>query len=310
MMKKVLCVGHAAYDITLPVDKFLEENKKVRITEQVECGGGASANAAYLLAKWGMDVSFAGIIGDDLYGSKIESEFLSIGCDTTYLKKSKSFDTTVSYIIANSSNGSRTIIVKRSKNLDEYFKTDEDNLVDEMKSDIILVDGEELELSKKVLKNNKNAISILDAGNLKPSIVELGHLVTYLVCSLDFANEYTGNVINLKDARSIIPIYEKLVQDFKTNVVITLGSAGSFTQINNKYVLIPSLKVKAIDSTAAGDIFHGAFTYFIANGYNLIDTIRLANITGALSVTKLGGKNSMPDLEEVLRIGGLVSAKQ
>ncbi len=309
-MKKVLCVGHAAYDITLPVDKFLEENKKVRITEQVECGGGASANAAYLLAKWGMDVSFAGIIGDDLYGSKIESEFLSIGCDTTYLKKSKSFDTTVSYIIANSSNGSRTIIVKRSKNLDEYFKTDEDNLVDEMKSDIILVDGEELELSKKVLKNNKNAISILDAGNLKPSIVELGHLVTYLVCSLDFANEYTGNVINLKDARSIIPIYEKLVQDFKTNVVITLGSAGSFTQINNKYVLIPSLKVKAIDSTAAGDIFHGAFTYFIANGYNLIDTIRLANITGALSVTKLGGKNSMPDLEEVLRIGGLVSAKQ
>lgn len=308
-MKKVLCVGHAAYDITLPVDKFLEENKKVRITEQVECGGGASANAAYLLAKWGMDVSFAGIIGDDLYGGKIEDEFISIGCDTTYLKKSKSFDTTVSYIIANSSNGSRTIIVKRSKNLDEYFKTDEDNLVDEMKGDIILVDGEELELSKKVLKNNKNAISVLDAGNLKPSIVELGHLVTYLVCSLDFANEYTGNVINLKDARSIIPIYEKLVQDFKTNVVITLGSAGAFTQINNKYVLIPSLKVKAIDSTAAGDIFHGAFTYFIANGYNLIDTIRLANITGALSVTKLGGKNSMPDLEEVLRIGGLVSAK-
>lgn len=303
-MKKVLCIGHAAYDITLPMDSFPKENKKVRITEGVECGGGAAANAAYLLAKWGMNVSFAGVVGNDLYGEKIKDEFLQVGCNTTYIETSTKFRTTVSYILANSSNGSRTIIVKRSKNLDEFSGSVT------LKPDVILVDGEELELSKKVLKENKEALSVLDAGNLKQSIVELGHLVTYLVCSEDFANEYTGSVIDTSRTKSIIPIYEKLVQDFKTNVVITLGSKGSFSKIDGKYVLIPSLKVKALDSTAAGDIFHGAFTYFISNGYSLIDTIRLSNITGALSVTKVGGKNSMPDLEEVLRIGGIKSAKQ
>lgn len=302
-MKKVLCVGHAAYDITLPVSSFPKENTKTRITEGVECGGGAASNASYLLAKWGMNTSFAGVVGKDLYGEKIKNELLQVGCDTTFLQISDNFKTTVSYILANSNNGSRTIIVQRSKNLDEYVG----NVT--IKPDVILVDGEELELSKKVLLDNREAISVLDAGNLKPSIVELGSLVTYLVCSLDFANEYTGDVIKLSDTSSIIPIYEKLVQDFKTNVVITLGSHGAFTKIEDDYILVPSLKVKAIDSTAAGDIFHGAFTYFISNQYNLVDTIRLSNIAGALSVTKIGGKNSMPDLEEVLRVGGYVSVK-
>ena len=56
-------------------------------------------------------------------------------------------------------------------------------------------------------------------------------------------------------------------------------------------------------NTAAGDIYHGAFTYFIGNGHDLYNSIRLANIAGALSVKCLGGKNSMPDLDKVLEIG-------
>ena len=46
-----------------------------------------------------------------------------------------------------------------------------------------------------------------------------------------------------------------------------MEAAGSFTMINNEYEIIPSIKVKALDSTGAGDIFHGAFTYFIATNY-------------------------------------------
>ena len=71
-------------------------------------------------------------------------------------------------------------------------------------------------------------------------------------------------------------------------------------QIDNQYEIIPSIKVKAIDSTGAGDIFHGAFTYFIANHYSLREAIRLASITGAISVTRIGSRNSIPMLSEVL----------
>ena len=75
---------------------------------------------------------------------------------------------------------------------------------------------------------------------------------------------------------------------------------GSFTKENDKYVLVPSIKVKAVDSTGAGDIYHGAFAYFISKGNNILDVMRYANIAGALSVKKIGSKASIPKLEDVI----------
>ena len=63
--------------------------------------------------------------------------------------------------------------------------------------------------------------------------------------------------------------------------------------------MVPSIKVKSVDSTGAGDIYHGAFTYCIANGYDIITTMKMSNITGALSVTRVGGRFSIFTLEEV-----------
>ena len=74
----------------------------------------------------------------------------------------------------------------------------------------------------------------------------------------------------------------------------------SFTVINDEYRIIPSIKVQAKDSTGAGDIFHGAFTYFIGMKYSLEEAIRNASITGAISVTRIGSRNSIPYLSEVL----------
>ena len=70
--------------------------------------------------------------------------------------------------------------------------------------------------------------------------------------------------------------------------------------IDGKYKLIPSVKVTALDSTGAGDIFHGAFTYFVGMKYPLEEAIRRASIAGAISVTRIGSRKSIPSLEEVL----------
>ena len=74
----------------------------------------------------------------------------------------------------------------------------------------------------------------------------------------------------------------------------------------DQYTIIPSIKVKALDSTGAGDIFHGAFTYFIGNGYSLKDAIHYASITGGISVTRIGSRYSIPELEEVLGYDELI----
>lgn len=291
---KFICVGHATYDTTLPMREYPKENLKHRIPEKIECGGGPASNAAYLLSKWGMDTTFVGIVGDDYYGDQIIQEFKNIGVHTEYIEKNKEVATDSSYIISNLSNGSRTILTAKSA-LPLAIHKD----ISIHDADIILVDGEHYETARKLLLENPNAISILDAGRVNEYTKELGKMVTYLVCSKDFAEDFTNKKINVQDQNSMISIYHDLKLYFKTNIIITLEDQGSFTKLDD-YEQIPSIPVKALDSTGAGDIFHGAFTYFIANQNSLRKAIELASITGALSVLKIGSRYAIPELQEVM----------
>ena len=289
---KVLCIGNSSYDITIPVDNYPEENKKMHINhEVVECGGGSGSNAACLLASWGVDTTIASVIGNDLYGKKIKEEYLKYGVNTKYLIE-KNDKTSISYIIDNLSNDSRTILVNKNKNL-VYDKDIND------KYDYILLDGTNLELSKKVLLNN-NSTSIIDAGRVNDNTIELSKLVDYVICSNDFAKEYTGINFKYDNVKKKKKVYDILDKDFKGTIVITLESFGSFVKINDEYKIIPSIKVDSLDTTGAGDLYHGAFLYFLMNNYPIDKIMKLANITGALSTRFIGGRNSIPKLDEVL----------
>lgn len=291
---RAICIGQAAYDITLPVDHFPIENKKMRSQDKIECSGGSACNCAYLLAKWGIDTYFAGVVGDDYYGNKIKKELDEIGVNTKYLELNKSYQTTSSYIIANTTIGSRTIITNRPKELIlEPIEVTEN-------FDVILLDGYERSFSNKIINDNPNAIKIIDAGSLKEATIELARKVDYIVCSKDFAEDYTRKNVDYNDLTSLVVIYNILKKDFKNNIIITLEDKGCFVY-DDGYKLVPTLKAKAVDTTGAGDIFHGAFTYAIANKFDMIKTLKYANIAGSLSVRKMGGQLSIPTLDEVRR---------
>lgn len=294
--KKFVCVGHSTYDITLPMNEYPTENIKYRLEGHVECGGGPASNGAYLLAKWGEQTTIATVVGDDHYGRLVLEDFKKIGANTKYIELKKDHQTSSSYIIANTSNGSRTILTSKKP---PVRKLEQDATID---ADVILLDGEHPETALKVLVDNDNddVISVLDAGRLNKDTRLLGKLVTYLVCSKDFAEEFAGLKINYSNMKTVIACYEKLKSYFGTNIIITLESHGSFTEIDGKYKQIPSVKVKSVDSTGAGDIFHGAFTYFIGNNYPLEEAIHYASIAGAISVTRVGSRFSIPELKEVL----------
>ncbi len=291
---KVICVGHSTFDTTLPMKEYPTENVKYRLEHHIECGGGPASNGAYLLAKWGMDVTICSVVGDDYYGDRVIEDFKKIGANTEYLEKMPNHMTTSSYIIANMSNGSRTILSSKDAPIRKLSRR-----VD-MKADVILIDGEHPETAHEVLDNNKEAVSVLDAGRLNDDTLSLGKKVTYLVCSKDFAEEFTDKKININNIEELKSIYYELKNYFNTNVIITLEAAGSFTEIAGECQIIPTISVKALDSTGAGDIFHGAFTYFIANNYSLKDAIHFASITGGISVTRVGSRYSIPMLSEVV----------
>ena len=292
---KILCIGQSTYDITLPMKEYPVENKKYKISDTCGCGGGSSNNTAYLLALWGKDAMLASPIGDDLYGKRVIDELNKVGVDTSLFEIKKGLNTTTSYIICNRSNGSRTIITDKSP----LMKLSEDKVID-VHPDLIVVDGNDCEIAMDVIKKNPDAITIIDAGSMREGTVELAKLCDYVVCSNDFARDYSKIDFKCNEVEKLKKVYDILEHDFGGKVVITLESFGSMTKINGQYITVPSIKVESVDSTGAGDIYHGAFAFFVSEGYSLLETLYYSNIAGALSVSKIGSKASMPKCEEVL----------
>lgn len=290
---KILCVGHAAYDITIPVESFPIENTKNRVHQKIECGGGPANTAAYLLGSWGMDVAFAGIVGDDLYGHNIIRELKDVHVNTDYVEVSKDYQTTSGFILVNQENGSRTVF--------NYHPTDMKMHDFELnfEPDIILFDGQEYDISVKLLDKYPKAISILDAGRDRLEIIELAKKVDYVVCSKEFAEKVTGLKIDYQNMKTLEDIYKCMKQKFKGTIVITLESHGCLYEYEGQIKIMPSIQVKTVDSTGAGDIFHGAFAYGIAKNYDFETILKLSNIAGAISVTRVGGRNSIPTKEEM-----------
>lgn len=293
---KIVCIGHASYDITFPVDEYPEENTKNRIQKRVECGGGPASNAAYLLGKWGLPTYFLGVVGNDEYGEVIKQEFEEVGVDTTYLEVNNRLTTTNSVIIANTNTGSRTILTYRP----ETIKMKPMTL--DFSPDIILTDGQEVEETNRLFGQYPKALRVIDASRATKDIIALAKQCHFVVCSYNFALEIT-KLTKEKSLQHYQQLYAKMKEQFRGRIIITLEEDGCLYESDGILKRIPSLKMKAVDTTAAGDIFHGAFVYGLAKGYNVEQTIRIATIAGALSVTKIGGRYSVPTVEEVLYYG-------
>lgn len=290
---KIICIGQATYDITLPVPKSLAKDSKIKIDKQYKTYGGSAYNAASLLSKWGKDVYFAGAVGKDFYGSEIIKDSQNKKINDKYLKTLDDFNTPISYIVSNASEGSRSVVTVRSKKTNNLEIDIDENF------DIIYMDGYEKELAKKVININKNAIKILDAGNVTKDVIELAKLSDYVICSKDFVSEYTNVEINPSNMNTILTSYDILKEKLDKDIIITLGESGSFTYFNG-YKLIPTIPVNVIDTTGAGDIYHAAFTYFISSGYNVTDSMRRSNVTAALSCETMD-KSSI-DLKKAMDI--------
>lgn len=290
---KILCLGHATWDVVLPLDEYPIENTKNRISEKIECGGGPASNAAYLLGKWGTNVSFCGVVGNDQAGNNIKNEFISDNVDVSHLEISDNHSTTTSYVIVDKNNGSRTALAYHPSDLKMSIKEIEEEY------DILLIDGQEYDMSLKMLE--KNLISVIDAGRVNDEVIDLCKKVNYVVCSKDFAEKYTG-----ESCDNLEKIFNKLENDFKNTIIITLEEKGCAYH-TDKVNIMPSIKVKNVDSTGAGDIFHGAFVYGLSRNWPLEKILFFANITGAMSVTRLGGRNSIYPLNEVKRVCNEIS---
>ena len=292
---KILCIGHSSWDMTVPVDEYPIENTKYRYNEKYSAGGGPASNAAYLLGKWGMDTVIATSIGSDDFGTKIKKEFQEINVPTEYIETSYDKDTSFSFILINKGTGSRTVFNVATEH--PPLK----KLSYDFTPDIIFTDGHDYGATQNAISKYQNAITIIDAGRVTPELLELCKYIKYIVCSKGFAETVTGLKFDFSNPSSLVAVYNKLQDKYpNSNIVITLEENGCLYTSGNEIKIMPGLKVQAVDTTGAGDIFHGAFTYGIANNFDMEKIITLSNIAAGLSVTKVGARLSVPNLSEVL----------
>lgn len=292
---KILCIGHSSWDITVPVDDYPIENTKYRYNEKYAAGGGPAGNAAYLLGKWGVDTVIASTIGSDDFGTKIKKEFQEVNVATEYLETSYEKDTSFSFILVNKKNGSRTVFNVAT----EHPPLKKLNY--EFTPDIIFTDGHDYGAAQNAISKFPNAITVIDAGRVTQELLELCKYIKYIVCSKGFAETVTGLKFDYSNPQSLVNVYLKLQNKYpNANITITLEDHGALYQVNNQIKIMPGLKCNAVDTTGAGDIFHGAFVYGLANNFDMDKVITLANIAGGLSVQKMGSRLSVPMLSEVL----------
>ena len=220
----VLCVGHAAWDISVFLDEYPAENSKCETRVLLECGGGPAANAAYLLSSWGVKCALAATLGRDAYADRIVEEFVRAGTDVTLIHRSSQDPTPVSMILVNQRTASRTIVNRKGAGRRHPFG-----------SLIVLIGpslrgcfcstGTNSKQSLDAMAHFPESRTILDAGSARPGTVELARRVDYVVASERFARTLSG-VPDLETHERQEAAIRTLVEHSGRPVVITCGERG------------------------------------------------------------------------------------
>ena len=281
----VLCVGHASYDLVFSVPYHPNQDEKIVADNLLGCGGGPAANAAVTAARLGFKAAFAGYLGCDTFGNNHYAELQSQGVDTRFIHRGDS-PTPLSTILVKP-DGKRALI--NYKGNTQALVADAINFAN-INTKTVLFDGHEPHVSLALLAQlDPNTPTILDAGSLHQGTQRLMDKVDYLVCSEKFALQYSGDIQTALVKLAAV----------SANVVVTLGEHGLIWQRGNQIGQLPSPPVAAIDTTGAGDAFHGAFAAAIAANMDWLEVLRYASVAGALCCTKMGARPGLPYKQEL-----------
>jgi sulfofructose kinase len=286
-------LGQCSLDYLAVVDEYPRVDAKKEALEWHEQCGGPVATALVALSRLGISCRFCGITGDDPAGERIRHSLVSEGIDVAGLVKRKGEVSQLAFIAVEKKTARRTIFWKRpsgkplaEKEMGEHFLKD---------SALLLIDGlmHETSIYAATEAMARNIPVMLDAGTARPGMLDLARLVDYAVVSEEFASGLGWGFSPdfLKSEREDLGV--------KT-LTVTLGENGSMTVSEDEVIEFSAFKVDAVDTTGAGDVFHGGYIYGILQGWDLTDTVTFASALAAMKCMKVGGRAGIPRLNEIV----------
>jgi len=291
MGKRIVGLGLTGMDLIAEVDEIPGPDEHAFMRGFEKQAGGIVGNALAAAARLGLEAAWIGKVADDDAGNYIISEVRKENIDTSMVVVEKGARSPFSIVLVDRKTKGRSIIFNRgcstkygSEVSDEFLK----------KYDVIHLDGYFFDAAlEAALKAKRLGVKVsLDAGLMFPGLDPLLGIADIFIPTRKIATELTCE----KDTERAI---RKLADMGPEIVVVTMGKSGCAGLWGDEFVSAPAFKVDAIDTTGAGDTFHGAFIFAYLKGWTFEQMLVFSNAVSALKCTRLGGRKGMPRFDEV-----------
>jgi sulfofructose kinase len=296
----VVGVGLNATDTLIVVPRFPAYAGKARFEDELVMTGGQVASALAACARLGLRTKYIGAVGDDERGRMQLESLAEAGVDATEVKIRRNCATQTAYIIVDASTGERTVLWRR----DDRLSVDPGEIDPEQiaRGRLLHIDGHDTPAVARAaeIAHGRGIPVTVDVDTIYAGFDRVLPHVDYLVASAEFPERWTGE-------RDPFRALERIQDEYGMRVAaMTLGSHGALAREGGRFLYSPAYVVDAVDTTGAGDVFHGAFCYAVLEGMSLTGGLDFSNAMAALNCTALGARGGIRGLEEIrgLMAGG------
>jgi ribokinase len=300
MSKKIIVIGSSNTDMVVKSSKLPLPGETILGGNFLMNAGGKGANQAVAAAKLGAKVLFVCKVGDDVFGKQAIEGFKKAGINTNFVFTDTENPSGVALILVDDK-GENSIAVASGANGNLQIKEVEKAIENVKEGDIVLLQLETpiktIEFAVEACYKRKAKVILNPAPAQKLNEKIFKHL-SFITPNEIEAELLTG--IKVTDENSAEKAATILIEKGVQNVIITLGSKGAFFCTKSKKQLIPTKTVKAIDTTAAGDVFNGALAVALSNEIEIEYAITYACKAASISVTRMGAQASAPTKEEIV----------
>jgi sulfofructose kinase len=292
----VVGVGLNATDTMLLVPHFPAYGGKVPFLSEMYSPGGQVATAMVACAKLGLRAKYIGSIGDDERG-RIQMESLrGSGVNLDHVQQRSNCGNQSAYIIIDQSSGERTIFWSRP---DGLRIAPEEILPEQITCARLLhIDGHDtqaVEHAARIARENGTPVTV-DVDTIYPGFERVLPLVDYLIASSEFPGRWT----RIEDPFDALAAIQK--EHGMRVAAMTLGAHGALALAEGCYLYSPGFVVDCVDTTGAGDVFHGAFCYSVLQKMPLHEALEFSNAMAALNCTGMGARGHIAAIGEVRQL--------
>jgi sulfofructose kinase len=289
----VVGFGLNSVDHLCVVPEFPRESNKTGMVHYEKLPGGQVATAIIFLSRMGLKTKYIGKFGDDDLGHCSRESFADDSVDMSSVRVEKGVRNQMSVIMVNRGNGERTVLCYRDSRLD--FRESELDEKSVCSARILHLDGyDPASLAAATWCQDKNIPVCIDLDTVVPDCRPLLEKTDFLIASSNFASEFTGIADPEESLRALRGCFGGFL-------VVTLGAAGAKAWVGDQCISFPGIEINAVDTTGAGDIFHGAFLYGLLSNWPLARIMNFANTAAGLSCLHLGARTGIRPLREILQ---------